>query len=121
MICKNCNYEIPDNLAVCPVCGSNTNVETQLYCKHCGAELNKDDEFCSTCGKYTEAKKEKIETDKSVAASMVAIGFVVPIIGFIYSATNSKSNPATAKATLGASILGFIIEASVFLPSILFF
>jgi hypothetical protein len=39
----------------------------------------------------------------------------------IYAATNSKSNPATAKATLVASIIGFIIEASIFLPSMFYF
>lgn len=121
MICKNCNAEIPDNLASCPKCGSNTNVDIQLFCKHCGAKLNKDDEFCTSCGKYTEKKKDEIETNNAVAGSMVALGFVVPIIGFIYAATNSKSNPATAKATLVASIIGFIIEASVFLPSMLYF
>ncbi len=121
MICKNCNSEIPDNLVSCPKCGSNTNVDIQLFCKHCGAKLNKDDEFCTSCGKYTEKKKDEIETNNAVAGSMVALGFVVPIIGFIYAATNSKSNPATAKATLVASIIGFIIEASVFLPSMLYF
>lgn len=121
MICKNCNSEIPDNLVTCPKCGSNTNVEVQLFCKHCGAELNKEDEFCTSCGKYTEKKKNEIETNNAVAASMVALGFIVPIIGFIYAATNSKSNPATAKATLIASIIGFIIEASVLLPSMLYF
>ena len=121
MICKNCNSEIPDNLVSCPKCGSNTNVDIQLFCKHCGATLNKDDEFCTSCGKYTEKKKDEIETNNAVAGSMVALGFVVPIIGFIYAATNSKSNPATAKATLVASIIGFIIEASVFLPSMLYF
>ena len=121
MICKNCNSEIPNNLVSCPKCGSNTNVDIQLFCKHCGAKLNKDDEFCTSCGKYTEKKKDEIETNNAVAGSMVALGFVVPIIGFIYAATNSKSNPATAKATLVASIIGFIIEASVFLPSMLYF
>lgn len=121
MICKNCNSEIPDNLVSCPKCGSNTNIDIQLFCKHCGAKLNKDDEFCTSCGKYTEKKKDEIETNNAVAGSMVALGFVVPIIGFIYAATNSKSNPATAKATLVASIIGFIIEASVFLPSMLYF
>ena len=121
MICKNCNSEIPDNLVSCPKCGSNTNVDIQLFCKHCGAKLNKDDEFCTSCGKYTEKKKDEIETNNAVAGSMVALGFVVPIVGFIYAATNSKSNPATAKATLVASIIGFIIEASIFLPSMFYF
>lgn len=120
MICKKCNSEIPDNLVYCPKCGANTNVEIQLFCKHCGAKLNKDDEFCTSCGKYTEKKKDEIETNNSVAGAMVALGFVVPLIGFIYAATNSKSSPATAKATLLASAVGFIIEASVFLPSMLY-
>ena len=60
MICKNCNSEIPDNLVSCPKCGSNTNIDIQLFCKHCGAKLNKDDEFCTSCGKYTEKKKDEI-------------------------------------------------------------
>ncbi len=117
MICKNCKSEIPDNLASCPKCGASTNIDVQLFCKHCGAKLNKKDEFCTSCGKYTEKKNDEIETDKAVANAMVGLGFVVPIIGFIYAATNSKSNPATAKATLIASAIGFIIEASIFLPS----
>lgn len=121
MICKKCNSEIPNNLASCPKCGASTNVDIQLFCKHCGAKLNKEDEFCTSCGKYTEKKKEEIETNNAVAGSMVALAFVVPIIGFIYAATNSKSNPATAKATLVASIIGFIIETSVFLPSMFYF
>ena len=121
MICKHCNSEIPDNLASCPKCGSNTNVPVQQFCKHCGAQLNKDDDFCTSCGKYTEKKKDEIETNNAVASSMVALGFVVPLIGFIYAASNSKSNPATAKATFISSIIGFIIEASVFLPSIFFY
>ena len=121
MICKKCNSNIPDNLVSCPKCGASTNVDAQLFCKHCGAKLNKEDEFCTSCGKYTEKKNDEIETNNAVAGSMVALGFVVPIIGFIYVATNSKSNPATAKATLVASIIGFIIEASVFLPNMLYF
>lgn len=121
MICKKCNSTIPDNLAACPKCGASTNVEIQLFCKHCGAKLNKEDEFCTSCGKYTEKKADEIETDKAVANTMVWLGFVVPIIGFIFAATNSKSNPATAKATLVASIIGFIIEASIFLPSMFYF
>lgn len=120
MICKNCKAEIPDNLVSCPRCGSNTNVEIQLFCKHCGAKLNNNDEFCTSCGKYTEQKKDEIKTNNEVAGAMVGIGFVVPIFGFIYAATNSKTNPATAKATLVASIIGFIIEASVFLPSMMY-
>ena len=71
--------------------------------------------------KAIEKKADEIETDKAVANTMVWLGFVVPIIGFIYAATNSKSNPATAKATLVASIIGFIIEASIFLPSMFYF
>lgn len=96
MICKNCNSEIPDNLASCPKCGASTNIDIQLFCKHCGTKLKKEDEFCTSCGKYTEKKIDEIETDKAVAVAMVWFGFVVPIIGFI-------------------------IEASVFLPSIFYF
>ena len=121
MICKNCNEVIPDNLEVCPKCGGKTGVEQQRFCKKCGAVLRANDDFCTSCGSYTEEKQADIETKKQSAISMAALGFVVPILGFILAASQSKSNPDGAKIILGASCVGFIIEASVFIPSMLSF
>ncbi len=121
MICKNCHAEIPDTLVTCPKCGSNTGVTQQLFCKKCGAPLSSGNDFCTSCGAYTEKKKTEIETNNASVAGLAGLGFVVPILGFIFAATQSKTNPKGAKIILGASIIGFIIEASVFLPSIFYY
>ena len=121
MVCRNCNAEIPDNLATCPKCGSYTGVTQQLFCKKCGAPLTAGNDFCTSCGTYTEQKKTEIKTNKESVAGLAALGFVVPILGFILAASQSKSNPQGAKIILGASLVGFIIEASVFLPSMFYY
>ena len=121
MICKNCNTNIPDNLNACPKCGASTHVNVQLFCHHCGAELNQVDDFCTSCGKYTEKKKNEIETKKATAGAMVILGFIFPILGFIYAALKRKSDETTASTIFVASIFGFAIEVFVFLPSLIYF
>lgn len=121
MICKQCQTQIPDNLTVCPKCGSSTGVTQQLFCKKCGAPLNENNEFCTSCGAFTEKKEAEIQSNKDSVAGLAALGFVIPLLGFIFAATSSKSNPQGAKIILGASLVGFIIEASVFLPSMFYY
>ena len=121
MICRNCSSEIPDNVSTCPKCGSYTGVVQQKFCQKCGAQVKPTDEFCTSCGAYTEKKKTEINTDNASVAGLAGLSFVIPILGFILAAVNSKKNPDGAKVILGASIIGFIIEASVFLPSLMFY
>lgn len=119
MVCKNCNTEIPDNLVSCPKCGKSTGVSEQLYCKKCGTPLNGENDFCASCGTYTEKKKEEIESNKQSAIAFSALGFIVPIMGFIFATVFSKSNPDGSKAILIASIIGLVIETAVFIPSMI--
>lgn len=121
MICKNCNTEIPDNLAACPKCGRSTGVTQQLFCKKCGAQLNPNNDYCTSCGSYTEKKKTEIESNNDSVAGLAGLGFIIPILGFILAASQSKTNPKGSKIILGASLIGFIIEVSVFLPSIFYY
>ena len=121
MICKNCNTEIPDNLSVCPKCGASTGVEAQLVCQKCGAPINANDDYCRSCGAYTEKKSNEIEVKKQSVAGLAALGFVIPILGLIFAIMNAKSNKNGAIVILIASIIGFVIEASVFLPSISYY
>ena len=121
MICKNCKAEIPDTLTTCPKCGSNTGITKQLFCKKCGAPLVEGNDYCTSCGAYTENKKTEIEANNQSVAGMAGLGIVVPIVGFIMAASISKKNPNGSKVVLIASLIGFVIEASVFLPSIFYY
>jgi len=119
MFCEKCGTNIPDNVSTCPKCGCNTGVNTEMFCSKCGAKLKEGEEFCSVCGVYTEKKKEEIAEKETSVNALAGLGFVIPILGIILAIGTSKNNPKGAGIILGASIIGFIIEAFVFLPSII--
>lgn len=121
MICKNCKTEIPDHLSTCPKCGSNTGVNQQLFCTKCGAALSPDKDFCTSCGTYTEKKKTEMEVKESSVSAWATLSFIIPIFGFILAALESKSDPKGAKIILVASLIGLLIELSVFLPSMIYY
>ena len=121
MICKNCKTEIPDHLSTCPKCGSNTGVNPQLFCTKCGTALSADKDFCTSCGSYTEKKKTEMEVKESSVSAWATLSFIIPIFGFILAALESKRDPKGAKIILVASLIGMVIELSVFLPSMIYY
>ena len=107
------------------------------YCEQCGAQLEDEAKFCPYCGIVStnvENEKENNETEKveaevvntestnkpyndsvkiddeSNAIGFACLAFLFPIVGFILFATWKDKKPKTAKYSLIAAIIGFIIN-----------
>ena len=57
MYCTKCGKEIPDDINICPECG--TVLKETKFCHHCGAEIDKDCIICPKCGKQVEQVKHE--------------------------------------------------------------
>lgn len=73
------------------------------YCRHCNNEVAVTAVTCPKCGGSVA-----VESPDAITPEVV-ISFLIPIVGIIIYANNSKSNPERARKALNAALLGFLI------------
>jgi len=129
VFCAKCGAPLPQGGSFCPGCGA----QAAAFCAKCGAPLPQGDSFCSGCGAQAAEPSPAVYSPGAApgavadrpSGGMAALGFFIPLAGFIVYGTQHLVVPLRAKSALKGAIAGmiFYVVASVLaalIPFLLF-
>ena len=58
MKCKECGYELSDDVKFCGKCGMPTSSREKIKCRECKREMDSNLEYCPYCGKSNSSRRD---------------------------------------------------------------
>lgn len=128
MYCKKCSSKLKDGAKFCSNCGSKVEEELidnkeeekkeeeTIFCRNCGVEIPKSSNVCPECGYKLVTNNVTNTTNNTVSSNdgvenflVIAVSFLIPIVGIVLWAALRNDNPKRAKNALIAALVSIVI------------
>lgn len=111
MRCSNCKAEYDITEKYCPYCGENNENFKDSHKANPKYQENKNESQNYANQNYNlENNGSSYERKEQAEAGWVILSFLFPFVGFILIFAFKNTKPATSKACVTATIIGFILN-----------